>query len=95
MLSIHRALVSVCLAAAAALPAAAQDESVLRDFFEGKSVRVKMDMPASQQGIDVFPDARRPIDMSQYSQRLKSFGVAIKSGDSVMITKVHVKDKLI
>src|SRR5262249_21753091 len=90
-----RALFAAVVVVSASLPASAQDESVLRDFFEGKSVLVKMDMPATQQGIDIYPDARRAIDMSQYSQRLKSFGVAIRKGDSVMITRVHVKDKLI
>jgi hypothetical protein len=95
MLTMHRALFAAVVVVSASVSAAAQDEAVMRDFFEGKSVTVKMDMPASQQGIDIFPDARRAIDMNQYSQRIKSFGVAIKKGDSVMITRVHVKDKLI
>lgn len=87
-------LLSVCVLACA-VPAVAQDEAALRDFFEGKSVIVKIDMPGTQEGVDVAPDARRPMDMSRYSQRLKQFGVAIRAGDSVMITKIHVKDKLI
>src|SRR5215471_8548378 len=95
MLTMHRALFAAVVVVSASIPAAAQDEAVFRDFFEGKSVTVKMDMPATQQGIDIYPDARRAIDMTQYSQRVKSFGIAIKKGESVMITKVHVKDKLI
>jgi hypothetical protein len=80
---------------AAAAPALAQSEPELKDFFEGKSVRVRMDMPATQQGIDVFPDARRPINFDEYSARLKSTGIAIRNGESVLVTKVRVKDKLI
>jgi hypothetical protein len=95
MLNVHRLLLPVCLVAAAAVPAAAQSEADLRDFFEGKSVVVKMDMPATQQGIDVFPDARRAIDMGQYSSRIKSYGIALKNGESVMVTRVRLKDKLI
>ena len=95
MLTMQRALFAAVVVVSASLPAAAQDESVLRDFFEGKSIVVKMDMPATQQGIDIFPDARQAIDLRQYSQRVKSFGIAIKKGESVMITRVHVKDKLI
>jgi hypothetical protein len=95
MLSLHRAVLGVCLCALAAVPAAAQSEAELKDFFEGKSVLVKIDMPATQEGIDVYPDARRPMDMNQYSQRLKSYGVAIHNGESVMVTRVRVKDKLI
>jgi hypothetical protein len=95
MLNVHRVLLPVCFVAAAATSAAAQTEGDLRDFFEGKSVIVKMDMPATQQGIDVYPDARRAIDLTQYSSRIKSYGIAIKNGESAMITRVHLKDKLI
>jgi hypothetical protein len=89
------ALLPVCLVALCSVPAYAQSEPELRDFFEGKSVIVKIDMPATQEGIDVFPDARRAIDFAQYSARLKSTGVAIRNGESVLVTRVRVKDKLI
>ena len=95
MLNLHRVILPVCLFVLPAVPAFAQSESELKDFFEGKSVHVKLDMPASQEGIDVFPDARRPIDMNQYSSRIKSYGIAVHNGESVMITRVRVKDKLI
>jgi hypothetical protein len=91
----HSLLMSVCLVGSAGATAYAQSEAELKDFFEGRSVRVKIDMPATQEGIDVYPDARRAIDFSQYSARLKSTGIAIRSGDSVLVTKVRVKDKLI
>jgi hypothetical protein len=91
----HCLLLSVCLVGAGAVPAYTQTETELKDFFEGKSVRVKIDMPATQAGIDVYPDARRAIDFSQYSARVKSTGVAIRNGESVLVTKVRVKDKLI
>jgi hypothetical protein len=95
MLTMHRALFAAVVVVSASVSAAAQEESVMRDFFEGKSVVIKMDMPATQQGVDIFPDARQAVDLKQYSQRVKSFGIAVKKGESVMITRVHVKDKLI
>ena len=95
MPTIHRLLLPVCLVAAACAPVYAQSEPELRDFFEGKTVLVKLDMPASQEGVDVYPDARRSIDFNQYSARVKAAGVAIRSGESVLVTKVRVKDKLI
>jgi hypothetical protein len=95
MLTMHRAVLCAGLFALLAAPARAQSETELRDFFEGKSVRVKIDMPGTQEGIDVYPDARRAIDMTQYSQRLKSYGVAVHNGESVMVTRVRVKDKVI
>jgi len=87
-------LLPVCLAVGA-LPARAQSEVELKDFFEGKSVRVKIDMPATQQGIDVYPDARRAINFDEYSARVKASGISIKSGDSVAVTRVRLKDKVI
>src|SRR5258708_5904583 len=95
MPSLHRVMLPVWLVAITCAPAQAQTESELRDFFEGKSVIVKLDMPATQEGIDVFPDARRAIDFAQYSARVKATGVAIRSGESVLVTKIHLKDKLI
>ena len=90
-----RLLLPACFVALSCAPVYAQSEPALRDFFEGKSVVVRLDMPATQEGIDVFPDARRPMDFAVYSSRVKSTGVAIRNGESVMVTKIRVKDKLI
>ena len=90
-----RVLLPVCFAIVSSTPASAQSEAELRDFFEGKSVRVKMDMPATQQGIDVYPDARRPINFEEYSARVKGNGISIRTGDSVIVTRVRLKEKLI
>jgi hypothetical protein len=76
-------------------PLAAQDEARLRRALEGKRMTLKIDMPASQEGVDVFPGSSRPIDFPKLSGRLKKHGVAIKEGESAMITKVKVKDELI
>jgi hypothetical protein len=90
-----RAILTASFVIAAGNPAFAQSEAALKDFFEGKSVRVKIDMPASQEGIDVYPDARRALDFDRYSTRLKSYGIALRNGDSVMVTRVRLKEKLI
>jgi len=74
---------------------AAQDEAHLRRALEGKRVTVKIDMPATQEGVDVFPGSSRPIDFPKLSGRLKKYGVAIKEGESGMVTKVKAKDDLI
>lgn len=90
-----KTLVATLCATLVASHAYAQSEAALKDYFEGKTVVVKMDMPATQAGVDVFADARRPINFDEYSARLKSAGIALKNGDSVMITKIRVKDKII
>jgi hypothetical protein len=80
------------LGLASARYAAAQDPGGLAAFFEGKQVVVKMDMPGTQQGVDIYPQRPQPLDLKSYSGRVKKFGVAIRNGDSVMITKIKVKD---
>jgi hypothetical protein len=76
-----------------ALPA--QSEAALRRYFEGKLVTVRLDMPGTEEGVDVSPGTSRPLDYPKYATRLKDFGIAIRNGQSVMVTKVKVKDKLI
>lgn len=96
MQTVHRAgVLAASFVILTAGPVLAQNEAALRDYFEGKSVRPRIDMPATQEGIDVYPDARRPIDFDRYSARLKSYGVSIKTGESVMVTRVRVKEKAI
>jgi hypothetical protein len=76
-------------------PAAAQTEAVLRDAFEGQMVTVKLDMPGTDDGIDIFPGGQRPIDYPKVASRLKQYGTAIRAGQSIMVTKVKVKSKYI
>src|SRR5687768_4285619 len=45
-----------------ARPAVAQTEAALRAYFEGKSITVKVEMPGSDDGVDVYPGKPQPID---------------------------------
>jgi hypothetical protein len=92
---LHRLAVLALLVVTDTTLLAAQDEAQLRRAFEGKRMTVKIDMPASQEGVDVFPGSSRPIDFPKLSGRLKKSGVAIKEGESAMITKVKVKGNLV
>ena len=80
---------------AAVQPAAAQTEDHLRLFFEGKPVKVKIDMPGTDDGVDVYPGRTQTVDFPRHATRLKQFGTAVKRGDEVMITKIKVKKDLI
>jgi hypothetical protein len=75
---------------ALATDAAAQNPDLLSPFFEGKQVVVKMDMPGTQRGVDIYPDRQPTLDAKSYGDRLKQFGVSLRSGDSTMVTKVKV-----
>jgi hypothetical protein len=55
-----KAAAATLCAMLAASAASAQSDDALKQFFEGKTVVVKLDMPATQSGVDVYADARRP-----------------------------------
>jgi len=80
---------------ALAAPAAAQNEDALRAFFEGKRVTLKIDMPATSDGVDVRADARRALDFQRHGDRLKTYGTAIHNGESATVTLVKLKKDLI
>jgi hypothetical protein len=67
----------------------------LEQFFEGRKVKVKIDMPATKYGIDVWPTRNPQMNYDDYAKRLKQFGTAVHEGDSLVITKVKVKKDLI
>jgi len=80
---------------ATTLPLHAQDESHLRKALEGKRITLKMDMPATSEGVDVLPGSSRPVDYDKVGKRMKKEGIAIKDGEAARITKLKVKDDLI
>lgn len=75
--------------------AAAQREAELKEAFEGKFVVARMDLPATAKGVDLRPAATQSMHFEAYSSRIKDFGVAIRVGQRVMVTKVKLKDDLI
>jgi hypothetical protein len=85
---------NLLLAAFVVVPSAAvraQSEAVLRQAFEGKVVTVKIDMPATQRGVDVYPLDPMPVNFREVAERLKDNSTALKMGQQVMVTKVVVK----
>jgi hypothetical protein len=85
-----RRLAALLLLTLVARPALGQSEDALRAAFEGKTVRVKIEMPGSNSGVDLHPGTLHPIDFSQHTGRLKNFGTAYHPGDAALVTKVHV-----
>ncbi len=83
----------ITLLASLATLAHAQSEAALQRYFEGKQVRVRIDMPGTHDGIDLYWKKDPPVDFKSYSQRLKKYGVALRDGDTVRITTVKLKQK--
>ncbi|HZR26182.1 MAG TPA: hypothetical protein VFA59_21485 [Vicinamibacterales bacterium] len=96
MLTCSRVAAGVVLCAVvAAPPAMAQDEAALKSYFEGHRVTVRIDMPGTQEGVDVHVDSAHPLDFSDYRDDLKKYGVALHAGQSATVTLVKVKKDLI
>lgn len=83
-----RLLLAEALTAAVSFP---QDEAALRRAFEGKTVILKVDMPATQMGVDVYPTAEVSVDSRKVEDRLKQYGIGVHQGDSITVTRVVVK----
>ncbi len=86
-------LTTLAITLLASSPLYAQGDAHLKQFFEGRTVVVKIDMPGTSRGIDVTPGAIPDVNLGNYSQSLKDNGIAIKAGESVVVTKVKIKGK--
>lgn len=73
----------------------AQNEAALRRAFEGQSVIVRIDLPGTSSGVNVYPSLEMPVDFPDVAEKLKRYGTALRTGDAVMVTKIKVKDDLI
>ena len=73
----------------------AQSENALREYFEGRTVKVKLAMPGTEDGVDVYPGTSKPLDYPRHASRLKQYGTALKPGADALVTKVKVKSNLI
>lgn len=72
-----------------------QSESDLKTYFEGRTVKLKIAMPGTESGVDVYPGTAKPLDFPRHASRLKDNGTALRSGDEALVTKIKVKSKLI
>ena len=76
-------------------PLPAQSAADVQNYFQGKQVQLKIDMPGTQQGVDLRFDRGAPMDWKQYSSRLKKFGVAIPKDARSTVTLINVKKDMI
>lgn len=87
--SAFAAVLGLALVFGPARPALAQNEGALRAYFEGRRVTLKIDMPATSEGVDVMVDHR--LDFKQHGDRMKRYGVAIRAGETALVTLVKIK----
>jgi hypothetical protein len=89
-----RPLVALLLLLAPAV-AHGQSEAALREYFEGRTVKVKIAMPGTEDGVDLYPGTTKPLDYPRHATRLKNYGTALKAGNEALVTKIKLKAKLI
>ena len=91
----RRICLALCFVVAASVVVLTQTEADIQNYFVGKKVIVKLDMPGTQEGVsvDVMANGVGRMDFSSYAKRLKAYWTAIYDGDSSMVTKVKVKGK--
>ena len=66
-------------------------EQSLKHFFEGRYVTVLIDMPASQAGVDVYPEREYPLDYGKMSSQIGRSGVSVRQGQRIVVTRIKVK----
>jgi hypothetical protein len=90
---IQNLLLSAALLLVTVAFASAQSENDLKRYFEGRRVEVKIDMPATKEGVNVYPEKDGKVDYNRYGDLLKDNGIGIREGERIIITKIKVKDK--
>jgi hypothetical protein len=73
------------------ISAQAQSARDLQTFFEGKQVTLRIDMPRTSSGINVYPERAQALDYREYTARLRAHGVALKGGSCAEINQLKVK----
>lgn len=91
----RQSVVWLALAISASQFLSAQSEAALWEYFEGRTVVAKVDLPATKTGFDIYPDSAPTLNDAQYGKQLKQFGVATQRNDLATITDVKVKAKSI
>jgi len=84
-------LVAVVAILGGAAPAP-QNEAALRQLV-GTRVTVLMDMPATQSGIDYYPQRSEKIAYDKYRNRIRETGIAIDANATATITEIKIKGK--
>lgn len=79
------------LSLAMALFPALASEAELHRAFIGRPVTVKIDMPGTQEGVNLHLDNDDPMNWREYSYRLKNYGTAIPKGRQATVTAIVVK----
>jgi len=81
---------SLLLLSLLASPSLAQDEKALRQAFEGRLVAPRLDMPATKEGVNIYPYRPTPLE-GNLAGDLAQNGVGVPTGRAVRVSRIKVK----
>jgi hypothetical protein len=73
----------------------AQTEAALKMYFEDKRAVLKLDMPGSVEGLELYPKVQPVLNMKRYRSKLLQLGWSMRRGESFTFTAVRVSEKSI
>jgi hypothetical protein len=85
------AMLLACASHASAQPRPAV--AALEKALLGREVRSRVDMPATAAGIDLHVQREPEVDADLLSRRIAEYGVAIRPGQTALITRIKVNKK--
>ena len=68
----------------------AQSERTLNRYFEGKQVTLRIAIPRTRRGVDVYPERAQPLDIGEYTERLSKSGALYNRGEKASIKRLEV-----
>jgi hypothetical protein len=68
----------------------AQSERTLNRYFEGKQVTLRIAIPRTRHGVDVYPERAQPLDIGDYTKRLSESGALYNRGEKASIKRLEV-----
>lgn len=73
----------------------AQSEADLERFFQGQTVTLRIDVPATRDGVNIHPERAQSFNHQEYDKRLGRHGALVRGYEVVTISDVSVKGERI
>jgi len=89
-----RVVCGILLIIVSGLTVTAQSADV-KAYFEGKQVTFRIDMPATNDGVNVYPERAQSLDYIEYNKRLRNHGAAIHRGELATVKEIRISDNSI
>jgi hypothetical protein len=77
----------------AAGPGFGDEDDAIRATFEGREVAPRIPLPATKDGVNVYPERVPALNPGEVEQEVLRYGVGVESGQPVVVTRVKAKGK--